>query len=129
MVTQISSFLFFVYRYFLDKKLDPAFTRNIARSSWGRSDKVGSVRTMRLNEASNMNKSTTTNKDTDSNGLARKDSSANLSPAKSFRTITGSTILDPRSLPKLSATALTVKHPGMNTFSDSISLSSKPVNA
>jgi hypothetical protein len=126
------SFLFFVcfnvfFLLSLDKKLDPAFTKNVARSSWGRNDKVGSVRTIRLSEA-DINKKEASLKEADTNGLGRQHSSANLSPTKSFRTITGSTILDPRSLPKLSATALTVKHSGMSTFSDSVSLS-KPVNA
>ena len=121
-------FILFLFYLFVEKKLDTIFYKNNSRASWGRSSgKVGVVRTQYTGKSGDsVNENDSKSGDDLTAQLqqqqAQKESS---SPVKSFRSkVTGTLLLDNRTLPKLTSRTLTVKHPGLTSFHDSMSVKS-----
>jgi hypothetical protein len=88
--------------------------KNNARTTWARTTKVGQVRTHRVYNDSEEND------DDDASTDPNKANGGSSNVSKTSYNRNGSSVIDPRLLPKLEKKALTVKHPGMESFTDSM---------
>lgn len=114
---------------FQEKKLDSTFYKHGARSSWGR--KGTSVGIIRSNQSQSLqtddsqSHNTFNEEDTYNGGRDSSASPVKANPSGSSVVMirgkgNGAPIIDYRSLPKLTPKTLTVKHPHMKTFENSI---------
>ncbi len=111
------------------KNLDAVFFRPQARSSYGRRTQLGVVRTEQPKDDKDMpcDISTDSNGDpVNPNSIAKSvatNGGKSISSYQGIRSkISGQILVDMRTLPKISSVTLTVKHPGMNSFNNSLSM-------
>jgi hypothetical protein len=101
------------------KKLDTVFFKKNDQEHWGRTAALGQVRKRELQEHQILKAVGHTRKSIEGeSGGAGGDEKVKPKPAMSR---TGMILLDTRKLPKVTSRTLTIKHPGMNCFNDSVS--------
>ena len=111
-----------------EKTLDDAFFRSSARSSYGRNASLGVIRAEPSRDSMENNKDIPSDASTDSNisNNIHNNKKASSKASNGIKSkITGQYLVDTRTLPKLSSATLTVKHPGMNSFENSLSMSQR----
>lgn len=98
----------------LKPKIDEVFFKSTAQTHWGRSHKLGEVRSKPASQTVHTVVHPISAHSGDVGG--KSSPLKKKAPSVTYKTVSGYTIVDMRQLPRLHARALTVEHPGMTTF-------------